>query len=622
MRVLCGARASRPLVSLAAAALAALAGGVSAIDLPKAVPVALPAGTTQELVFFTADGPVRVRFGVTLGGKPAPDLWNAAVEKLFAYCDKNGDGVLDEKERATFATRVAGFYSLRGNIAVDFDFAVSNIRPRMPSLQFPDKAAKVDLAGLREAFVASGAGPVGVNTTAPRGDSVALSDALFKYLDTDKDGMLSAKELAAARAALAPIDVDEDEAITADELLGRSQNRNVYLFQVANLNLAFGQQQPQAQLGDILFPQAGQPVTAKDILAVRDADKDGKLTAQELGCDPKALARLDADGNGTLDADELTAWLRQPPDLDLKTDLTAPAAPVNAGWLPLVNLNIKGGVALVPGARSGPPVLPNGKARFTDRLKPEADGTLGALLPDMRMRFGTDTTDVGQAGSPWQAAVEALRGGFAQLAGDTNELTRKQVEGKPELAGHLPLFDLADRNQDGKLTAEELNALVAAGDPLRNCRVVVSVADLGRGLFELLDRDDDGRLSPRELAQAPALLARLDRNGDGKLSRDELPRGVAVTAQPASLDLSPGGQAEVYDLFITGFDVGGRSPQRPTPVPADVPEWFRAMDRNGDGDVSAREFTGPAALFKKIDTDGDGLISPAEARAFEQAAKK
>lgn len=39
----------------------------------------------------------------------------------------------------------------------------------------------------------------------------------------------------------------------------------------------------------------------------------------------------------------------------------------------------------------------------------------------------------------------------------------------------------------------------------------------------------------------------------------------------------------------------------------------QAMDRNGDGDVSRREFTGAADLFDKLDGDEDGLLSAEEA---------
>ena len=53
-----------------------------------------------------------------------------------------------------------------------------------------------------------------------------------------------------------------------------------------------------------------------------------------------------------------------------------------------------------------------------------------------------------------------------------------------------------------------------------------------------------------------------------------------------------------------------------------APVWFKKMDRNGDGDVSAREFNGPPSLFQRMDPDGDGLISPEEARAYEKAMKK
>ncbi|WP_425618963.1 hypothetical protein NA78x_002688 [Anatilimnocola sp. NA78] len=43
------------------------------------------------------------------------------------------------------------------------------------------------------------------------------------------------------------------------------------------------------------------------------------------------------------------------------------------------------------------------------------------------------------------------------------------------------------------------------------------------------------------------------------------------------------------------------------------PAWFNAMDRNGDGGVSGREFSGPAEIFYKLDLDQSGLLSPAEA---------
>jgi hypothetical protein len=46
------------------------------------------------------------------------------------------------------------------------------------------------------------------------------------------------------------------------------------------------------------------------------------------------------------------------------------------------------------------------------------------------------------------------------------------------------------------------------------------------------------------------------------------------------------------------------------------------MDRNGDGDVSRREFLGTDEQFREIDTDGDGLISVEEAEAYDKKRRE
>ncbi|MEX2356989.1 MAG: hypothetical protein WEE51_01590, partial [Pirellulaceae bacterium] len=44
----------------------------------------------------------------------------------------------------------------------------------------------------------------------------------------------------------------------------------------------------------------------------------------------------------------------------------------------------------------------------------------------------------------------------------------------------------------------------------------------------------------------------------------------------------------------------------------DRPAWHQAMDSNGDGDISRREFLGTDAQFQMLDRDSDGLISAEE----------
>ena len=130
--------------------------------------------------------------------------------------------------------------------------------------------------------------------------------------------------------------------------------------------------------------------------------------------------------------------------------------------------------------------------------------------------------------------------------------------------------------------------------------LTLTVRAEARGWWELADADGDGQLGARELGQ---LWERVSLDSRGKA----IARATLTEPPPTyALDLAPG--------------VATRPPVRLTksPAPARGPEWFRALDRNGDGDLSRREFFGDKATFDRYDADADGLISATEAEAGDR----
>jgi hypothetical protein len=150
---------------------------------------------------------------------------------------------------------------------------------------------------------------------------------------------------------------------------------------------------------------------------------------------------------------------------------------------------------------------------------------------------------------------------------------------------------------------------------LAGAQLVLRLAPVGQGLFQALDANGDGQLSIRELRGAWDRVKDLDTDGNGYISRKEIPQQYRLTvAQGAA------GNARAPVAVLRGAMIPARAP------PGRGPLWFRKMDRNGDGDVSRKEWLGSEEDFKKIDTDGDGLISVEEAERadalFRKKAKK
>jgi Ca2+-binding EF-hand superfamily protein len=441
-------------------------------------------------------------------------------------------------------------------------------------------------------------------------------DRLFADLDRDGDGSLDKAEAARAPAPdfvhsflHGTLNLEATaEAVPFDKLDADGDGR------VSRREFAaYYRRVPFDRLRVVVIPDRGKQAALTDALfRLLDRDGDGKLSKAELSGAAATLRKVDLNEDEWITPEELL--LHQPTGAQSRKPEAAPERsplmPLDAGGLSEEQIRsvagrykdkigakeIKSLLAAAPGlelvVRLG--ALGKDEARVEVRHPAkQARRTDDGLLVEARGL----ALEV-QAG-PADASLRGLHAFYRQQyeaadADGRGTLDRKQVADVPALAA---LFSLADRDGDGKLTDKELDAFLDLHALGSTGFATLAVTDKSLGLFDLLDEDGDGRLSPRELHTAWDRLRALDRDGDGKLGRDEFPHRLRVRLTPSKATAP----------------AAAKDKPAPKPAPARGPAWFRKMDRNGDGFVSRREWLGPEELFDKLDTDGDGLLSPDEA---------
>jgi Ca2+-binding EF-hand superfamily protein len=307
---------------------------------------------------------------------------------------------------------------------------------------------------------------------------------------------------------------------------------------------------------------------------------DNRLTIAEFAIDPKTFARADADVDGTLDTEELRRFLARPtPDIELTVALSADAS----------------GSATVSVTGAGSKALPAwAKAK---QLGP-ADVEISA--DEVRLEVHVDD---GSA-----ALDNAKRSYMAQFsAADTDNngyVEKSEIDKDKDHPSPLKsLFDLLDRDSDGKLYPKELDVFVESQARAARDRMVLTASDQGRAIFSILDLNRDRRLGNREVRGTLDRVATWDVDGDGRITADEIPHHYQLTLGRAQL-------AGVGNVALAAPVVMNNEAAMPV---ASGPSWFRRMDRNRDGDISRREFLGPKAQFDRLDIDKDNLLDPAEA---------
>ncbi|HEY1598360.1 MAG TPA: hypothetical protein VGG64_02070 [Pirellulales bacterium] len=506
------------------------------------------AADVQDLILFTPLKPLALRLHIAVDKTPFRQAWQERIERAFADIDADGDGRITVEQ----ASKLAGMICGPGREAVA-----------------ELKRLAVDGATLGSAemvaYFLQAAPPLVV-----REEPSVNGTAIFAILDSDGDRRLSLAELQAAEQLLRRRDFNDDEAITADELI--DDPRAVAKSDVSEGNsigetpstvLALGSDVSRAQI-------------AAALLKHYDRNHDGQLSIAgddaELLPEPAIVRQLSDADSGRATADELAAAYQQHFDLEV-------SIPIGAGPAGTRRSNASGKASAFTIHR-----------RLTGDLRIEGRGLEIELRRHNR--------------NPGRSIDDEFP--FADYDGDKNGyLDEAECQRASLVAGSLVAMD-ADK--DGKVSPEEFKPYLHTRVQAASTRLVLRVINGGQDLFDLLDSTSDApdhQLSVREILAAPQLIAVADRNGDNFLAGDEITQRLTLELFRVS--------AEFADARTAGARLGLGGSKRE--AHAAGPEWFVAMDRNQDGDLSAREFLGTADAFARLDKNRDGLIDADEAAA-------
>lgn len=334
-------------------------------------------------------------------------------------------------------------------------------------------------------------------------------------------------------------------------------------------------------------PAAPVPATGR-FFDTYDANQDGKVTKQEFTGDAEVFDLLDKDKDGVVTTVELGL------PVDYKPVPLLPKQDENPG--------MKGG-------GNQAKRLEEFKQRLlswdTDKdgkvTREEYKGKASFDFMDRNKDGVLTIEDLGRGGKGGAPDPAEVMNRFKEADKNADgKVTAEEWPGPPER------FKQLDKNGDGALTADEIEAAMKGG---------AGKGDKPMGMA--FDKNGDGKVSRDEFPGGDEAFKLADKNGDGALTPDEvaaLPRGKKPgKAAPGTPEPGQGGAMPPPS---PGAGEGGGEMGGGTPAAGGggIGSLFTALDKDHDGKLTRAEFPGTDDEWRRIDKDANGWITPEEAK--------
>ena len=519
---------------------------------------------TIRLLLLLPGGPIILDADVTIDRRPFREIREKYIDRTLeaADLDRNGRVSLDEAvaDGKLFAARFP-YVKSKSHEARLAELKVSDA----------DNDGLISKPEAHSIVAGHGGGPAFSLLEAAYRPSMARAP-VRELLDLDNDGSINQREIAASESRLKSRDKDDNDILSIGELTRNS-------VQPLMVSASSGVQATSllVHLFDATDWQA-----VERVLRSRYGG-DVVSTTKHFQLTQRLAKRLDKDSDGIIDSFELAAMLQVAPHLCVEANF----------------------------GRTGD--LPEGIT-----LKSVSDELKTSIRVDTNLG---NTVMIELPGTHLQLTASTIKRNFTKFQEQARAYMRFDANKngyleKPELNNQkylTQIFEQADEDGNEQVFVDELETFFRRGIELQMNRISAAAADQGNSLFDALDSNGDRRLNAREIRNASERLKHVDKSGDGTVTFEEIPTTIRVA-------LARGSYAAQALNNVRRSSMGENS-VRPSSqnLPDNAPRWFFRMDRNGDGDVSRREFLGKRKQFDKLDLNDDGFIEPKEAEAVGES---